>query len=68
MLFAQSLPLCLDESEIVRIVPAYLLPIITEVALDAVLSFQFQISLLYLFQLGAIIPGSAIKNRGHVTS
>ena len=65
MLFAQSLPLGPDELDIVRIVLADLLPIVSEVALDAVLSFQFQISLLDLFQQGAIVPGSAIKDRGH---
>ncbi|MBA7663884.1 hypothetical protein ES703_71932 [subsurface metagenome] len=66
MVCAQSLPLCLDKPDIVGIVAADLLPIIPKVALNVVFSFQFQISLLYLFQQGAIVPGGAIKNRGHV--
>jgi hypothetical protein len=41
MLFAQFLPLSLDKLGIVRIVPADLLPIISKVAPNAVLSFQF---------------------------
>ena len=49
MLFAWSLPLGLDELDIIRIVLANFLPIISKVALNAIPSLQLQISLLYLF-------------------
>ena len=64
--FAQPGALRLYILPIVRVVFSHLLPIVPEMALNAVPPLQFQIGLLDLFEQGGFIPCSAVVNDGAI--
>ncbi|MFH1032423.1 MAG: hypothetical protein V1767_07690 [Chloroflexota bacterium] len=61
MVRTESLSFRFDVSFVVRVVSGDFLPVAAEVALDAVLPFEFEVGLLDLFQQGGDEP--RIKTR-----
>jgi hypothetical protein len=66
MAFTDALPFHFHIKQVCVVVFADLLIVIPEVAFDAVLLLQLQVSLLDAFQEGGVIPGGAVVDDGAV--
>ena len=63
----QALALGVDIGKVIGVVPGYLPPVVTEVALDTVPPLHLEVGLLYLLKQRAVIPGSAVVDGGNVS-
>ena len=67
MVLAEPLPFRLGIGQVIRVILGHLLPVVAEVALNAILSLQLKIGLLYLLKKRRIIPGGPIVNGDDVS-
>src|ERR1035437_2829039 len=68
MIIAEAVPLTFDVGQIRGVVFGDLLPVVFEMASDAIAAFLFEIGLLHLFKEGVLVPGSSVEDSGDIGS